>query len=50
MFGSVFYVGDMFETVFNTSDELGNIINTRVVFESELQHDINKQLVCNLVM
>ena len=43
-------MGDMFETVFNTSDELGNSINTRVVFESELQHDINKQLVCNLVM
>ncbi len=50
MFGSVFYFGDVFETVFNTSDELGNSIFTRVVFESQLQSDINKQLVCNLVM
>ncbi len=50
MVGSVFYFGDVFESVFNTGDVLGNSIFTLDVFESRLQSDANKQLVCNLVM
>jgi hypothetical protein len=51
MFGSVFYFGDaVFESVFDTGDLFGNSIFTCDVFESRLQSDGNKQLVCNLVM
>jgi hypothetical protein len=50
MFGSVFYFGDVFESVFDTGDVFGNSIFTCDVFESRLQSDVNKQLVCNLVM
>jgi hypothetical protein len=50
MFGTVFYFGDVFESVFATGDVLGNSIFTRDVFESQLQSYVNKQLVCNLVI
>jgi hypothetical protein len=50
MFGSVFYFGDVFERVFDTGDLFGNSIFTSDVFESRLQSDVDKQLVCNLVM
>jgi hypothetical protein len=46
----MFYFGDVFEKVFDTGDVFGNIILTCGVFESRLQSDVNKQLVCNLVM
>ncbi len=50
MFGSVFYFGDVFESVFDTSDVFGNSIFTCDEFESRLQSDVNKQLVYKLVM
>ncbi len=50
MFESVFYFGDVFGSVFDTSDVFGNSIFTCDVFESRLQSDVDKQLVCNLVM
>jgi hypothetical protein len=50
MFRSVFYVGDVFERVFDTGDVFGNSIFTCDVFESLYQSDVNKHLVCNLVM
>jgi hypothetical protein len=46
----VFYFGDVFESVFDTGDMFGNSIFTCDVFESHLQSDVNKHLVCNLVM
>jgi hypothetical protein len=46
----VFYFGDVFESVFNTVDMLVNSIFTHDAFESQLQSDVNKQLICNLVM
>ncbi len=47
----MFYFGDVFESVFDTRDMFGNsIVFTRDVFESCLQSDVNKHLVCNLVM
>jgi hypothetical protein len=46
MFGSVFYFGG----VFDTGDMFGNSIFTCDVFESCLQSDVNKHLICNLVM
>jgi hypothetical protein len=50
MFGSMFYFGDMFKSVFNTGDMLGNSIFTCDVFESHHQSDVNQQMACNLVM
>jgi hypothetical protein len=50
VFGSVFYFGDMFESVFDTGDVFCNNIFACDVFESRLQSDANKQLFCNLVM
>jgi hypothetical protein len=50
MFGSMFCFGDVFESVFDTGDVFGNSIFTHDVFELSLQSDINKHLVCNLVM
>ncbi len=50
MFGCVFYFGNVFESVFDTGDVFGNSIFTCYVFESCLQSDVNKQLVCNLMM
>ncbi len=50
MFGSVFYLGDVFESVFDNGDVFGNSILTHDVFESHLQSDVNKHLVCNLAM
>ncbi len=50
MFGSVFYFGDVFESVFDTGDMFCKSIFTCDVFESCLQSDVNKQLFCNLVM
>jgi hypothetical protein len=46
----MFYFGDVFESVFDTGDVFGNSIFTREVFESCLQSDVNKHLVCNLAM
>ncbi len=51
MFGSVFYFGDVFESVFDTGDVFCNSIFTSCdVFESRLQCDVNQQLFCDLVM
>jgi hypothetical protein len=50
MFGSMFYFGDVFESVFDNGDMFGNSILTCDVFESHLQSDVNKHLVCNLAM
>ncbi len=50
MLGSVFYFGDVFESVFDTGDVFCNSIFTCDVFESCLQSDVNKQLSCNLLM
>ncbi len=50
MFGSVFYFGDVFESVLDTGDVFCNSIFTCDVFESRIQSDVNKQLFCNLVM
>jgi hypothetical protein len=50
MFGSMFYFGDVFESVFDSGDVFGNSILTCDVFESRLQSDGNKHLVCNLAM
>jgi hypothetical protein len=50
MFGSVFYFGDVFESVFDTGDVFGNSTFFCDVFESCLQSDVNKHLVCTLVM
>jgi hypothetical protein len=50
VFGSVFYFGDVFESVFDTGDMFCNSIFICEVFESCLQSDVNKQLFCNLVM
>ena len=50
MFGCVFYFGNVFESVFDTGDVFGNSIFTCYVFELRLQSDVDKQLVCNLVM
>ncbi len=50
VFGCVFYFGDVVESVFDTGDVYGNSILTHDVFESRLQSDVNKYLVCNLVM
>ncbi len=50
MFGSEFYFGDVFESVFDTGDVFCNSIFTCDVFESCLQSDVNKQLFHTLVM
>ncbi len=50
MFGSVFYFGDVFESVFDNGDVFCNSIFICDVFESCLQSDVNKQLFCNLVI
>jgi hypothetical protein len=50
MFGSMFYFGHVFESVFDTGDVFCNSIFICDVFESCLQSDVNKQLFCNLVM
>jgi hypothetical protein len=50
MFGSMFYFGGVFESVFDNSDVFGNSILTHDVFVSRLQSDVNKHLVCNLAM
>ena len=50
MIGSVFYFGNVFESVFDTGDVFGNSIFTCDVFESRLQSDVDKQLVYKLVM
>ncbi len=50
MFGSVFYFGYVFESIFDTGEVFCNSIFTSDVFESRLQSDVNKQLFCNLVM
>ena len=50
MFGSVFYFGDVFESVFDNGDMFGNSILTHDVFESRLQSDVSKHLVCNWAM
>ncbi len=49
MFGSVFYFGHVIDSVFDT-DVYGDRIFTCYVFESRLQSDVIKQLVCSLVM
>jgi hypothetical protein len=46
--GSVFHFGNVFESVFDNGDVFGNSMITRDVFESCLQSDVNKHLVCNL--
>jgi hypothetical protein len=50
MFGSVFIFGDVFKSVFDTGDVFCNSIFTCDVFESGIQSDVNKQLICDLVM
>ncbi len=44
------YFGDVFESVFDTGAMFCNSIFICDVFESCLQSDVNKQLICNLVM
>ncbi len=44
----MFYVDDAFESVFDNGDVFGNSISNCDVFESHLQSDVNKHLVCNL--
>ncbi len=46
----MFYFGDVFESVFDTGDVFGNSIFICDVFESRLQSDVNKLLVCNSAM
>ncbi len=50
MFGHMFYVGDVFEKVFDTGDVFCNSLLTCDVFESGLQRDDNIKLFCDLVM
>ncbi len=42
MFGSVFYFGDVFESVLGTGDVFCNSILIYDVFESRIQSDVNK--------
>jgi hypothetical protein len=50
MFGSMVYIGDVFESVFDNGDEFCNSIFTCDVFESRIQSNVNKPLFCNLLM